>query len=404
MKIGIDITQLNYVGTGVANYTYQLVRHLLQQDKKNEYKLFFSSFRQPNNFYYLDDLKKLGAKIYRYRFPTCLLRVWWEKRNFFPIDWFTGRCDVFFFSDFLRPPVDKKTKGITTVHDLTWMLFPQYHTKNIINAHQVKLEKTIKYDDEIIVDSENTKKDLLNLYPQIKKDKIHVIYPGVDEQFRKINDAKKIEEVINKYLKRFPFYVSSFILYVGAIEPRKNLDKAIRIFHQLINLPVRRKQSLNIKKILKQAQDDNNNPFDYSDFKFLIIGRAGWKNEKIFQLVNQLNLKKKVLFLGYVADEDLPYFYNKAKATIYLSSYEGFGLPPVEAAKCQTPVLLYQNSSLKEIFNEKYPYAKEGKELETLKSLIDHPINPEKYLKKEFSWKKTANEFLCLINNLVNDY
>lgn len=373
MRIGIDITQLNYIGTGVANYTYQLVRNLLLLDKKNQYHLFYSSFRQPKNFYYLDELKKLGANVYAYCFPSSFLQFLWGKNHFLPIDWFTGKCDIFFFSDFLRPPLSTATKGITTVHDLTWKLYPSYHTKKVIDAHKQKIKKTIQFGDEIIIDSENTKEDLLRLFPHIKNDKVHVIYPGVDERFKKINDRRMINKVINKYLKRSKFYFPRFILYVGAIEPRKNLDRAIKVFYQLIQ-----------KK-------------NFSNYYFLIIGKAGWKNKKIYQLVKNLNLENKVLFLGYVEDKDLPYFYSGAKATIYLSSYEGFGLPPVESAKCQTPVLLYQNSSLKEIFNEKYPYTKEGEELSTLIYLLNSKINPENYLAKDFSWKETAKKFLTII-------
>lgn len=377
MIIGIDITQLNYIGTGVANYTFQLVKNLLLLDKKNKYKLFYSSFRRPNNFYYLDELKKLGGKIYAYRFPPSSLNFLWGKNHLIPIDWFTGKVDVFFFSDFLRPPLAKETKGITTIHDLTWKLYPDYHTQTVIEAHEKKIEKTLKFGDEIIVDSKNTKKDLLNLYPKIKKNKVHVIYPGVDERFKKIDDTKMVEKVLKKYLAfNFEFLNFNYLLYVGAIEPRKNLDKAINIFHQLIN---------SSKK--------------YSQYKFLIIGKAGWKNEKIYQMVKDLNLENKVLFLGYVKDEDLPYFYSSAKATFYLSSYEGFGLPVVESAKCQTPVLLYQNSSLKEIFTNDYPYTKGGEELSTLIYLINSKINLESYLTKDFSWKETAEKFLTLIEN-----
>lgn len=378
MKIGIDVTQLNYLGTGVANYTYQLVKHLLLIDKKNEYRLFYSSFRQPNNFY-LNELKSLGAKIYSYRFPPYLLRIWWGRRSFFPIDWFTGYCHIFFFSDFLRPPLSGKTKGITTIHDLTWKLYPKFHKKNIIKTHQIKLEKTIKYGDEIIVDSKNTKKDLLTLYPQIKEKKVHVIYPGVDERFKPIKDKQKIKKVLKKYLSlKNRKQTFNYFLYVGAIEPRKNLDRAIEVFHQFQN---------------------NRHLTKTTNYKLLIIGQAGWKNEYIFKLVKKLKLKDKVVFVGFVEDEDLPYFYSGAKVTFYLSSYEGFGLPPLESAKCQTPVLLYQNSSLKELFNNQYPYAKEKEELKTLKYLLEKKINPERYLKNEFSWEKTANKILKLFEN-----
>lgn len=134
-----------------------------------------------------------------------------------------------------------------------------------------------------------------------------------------------------------------------------------------------------------------------NNLKFLIIGRAGWKNEKIFSLVKDLKLEDKVIFLGYVEDKDLPYFYSQALATIYLSEYEGFGIPPLESAYCRTPVLLYKNSSLKELFDDNYPYTEKGRELETLIYLIKNKVNPKKFLKKDFSYKKTAEEFLKLI-------
>jgi len=122
MKIGIDITMLVYTGSGVANYTFNLVKNLLKIDKENEYRLFYSSFRRPKNFYYLNELKRLGGKIYEYRFPPTLLQLWWSKLNIIPVEWFIGKVDAYFSSDFLRPPLLKGTKGITTVHDLTWKI------------------------------------------------------------------------------------------------------------------------------------------------------------------------------------------------------------------------------------------------------------------------------------------
>ena len=139
MIIGVDVTMLVYAGSGVANYTYNLVKALLEIDKKNEYRLFYSSFRRPKNFYYLDKLKKAGGKIYNFRFPPSLLKLWWSRFHVIPVEWFIGKVDVFFSSDFLRPPLLLGTKGITTVHDLTWKIYPQFHEQRIIDAHPIKL-------------------------------------------------------------------------------------------------------------------------------------------------------------------------------------------------------------------------------------------------------------------------
>ena len=171
-----------------------------------------------------------------------------------------------------------------------------------------KLKKTIKYSDKIIVDSKNTKNDLLRLYPQINKNNVYVIYPGIDERFKPINDKKKFEKVLKKYLTlNSSLLTSSFLLYVGAIEPRKNLDLAIDVFHQLIadyRLPITKHQPLITN--------------------FIITGRAGWKNENVFKKIKDLKLENKVKFIGFVEDEDLPYIYNAAALTVYLSTYEGF--------------------------------------------------------------------------------
>src|SRR3989339_1499001 len=227
MKIGIDITMLVYAGSGVANYIYNFVKTLLKIDHQNEYRLFYSSFRRPKNFYYLKELKKLGGKIYQYPFPPTLLKIIWGRLNIIPIEWFTGKVDVFFFSDFLRPPLLPGTKGITTIHDLTWKLFPKYHEERIIRAHEKKLDKTIKYNDAIIVDSINTKQDLLRLYPQINEDKVIVLYPGIGEQFKQI-DNDKIKQILTKY----SILNTKYLLYVGAIEPRKNLVRSIEVFSE----------------------------------------------------------------------------------------------------------------------------------------------------------------------------
>jgi glycosyltransferase involved in cell wall biosynthesis len=391
MLIGIDISQLVYQGSGVFNYTYNLVKNLLSYNNQilchscesrnpYTYKLFFAAKNPFKKYPFLEEFKNLGARIYRYPIPMKLQKFLWQKNDFLSINRLIGRCNIFYSSDFLRPKTDKNVRGITTIHDLTWKLYPEYHTKDVIYAHEKKLEKTIKYNDEIIVDSENTKNDLLKLYPQIKEEKVHVIYPGVGESFKKINDKKAIKKVINKYLKSYKLQVTSYMLYVGAIEPRKNLDVAIKVFHKLLNtkyLPL--------------------------DTKFLIIGRAGWKNEKIFQLVKNLNLEDKVIFLGYVEDKDLPYFYSGATLTFYLSSYEGFGLPPLESLTCGTPVLAGNNSSMKETLPRKF-LVNEKDEEEIYKKVIEilekkPKINLEK-IKQKFSWQKLAKNIALLFERL----
>ena len=384
MKIGIDITMLVYAGSGVANYTFNLVKTLLEIDKKNEYRLFYSSFRRPKNFYYLDQLKKLGGKIYDFPFPPSLLKIIWGKFNIIPIELFTGKVDVFFFSDFLRPPLLKGTKGLTTVHDLTWKLFPEYHTKDVIEAHQKKLEKTIEFGDTIIVDSENTKNDLLKLYSQTKPNKINVIYPGIGNEFKPNDNKQKLTDILKKYntiaTNHYSLATNHYLLYVGAIEPRKNLTLATEVFYQLIT-----------------------NHSSLSALKFVIVGRAGWKNEDVFRSIKQLGLEDRVIFTGFVEDEDLPYLYRGARLTVYLSSYEGFGLPPIESLACGTPVIAGDNSSMRETIDKKFlvDVTDKNKILEKMKYLLSNKIKINaNEIQERFNWRESAREFLKIINDL----
>lgn len=370
MNIGIDVSMLVYQGSGVASYTYNLVRSLLTYHKNHHYHLFYSSLRKPSHFPYLDALRTLGATVFELPIPTRVWRMLWNQLHVFPVEWITGKVDIFHSSDYLRPPLSSGTRAVTTIHDLTWKKFPQYHTSDVIEAHRRKLEKTVQYQDKIIVDSLNTKNDLLYYYPAIQAENVFVIYPGIDEKFFPIKDKSTIKKILGKYNIKYP---KKYLLYVGAIEPRKNLDTAIEIFSKLVAIK------------------------EYADFEFLIVGRAGWKNEHIYNTVKTLNLGKKMTFVGFVEDADIPFFYNAASVFVYLSLYEGFGLPPLEAMRCGVPVLMYKNSSLQELVPTNFLFAKPKEELEIIKQLIDKKISVDEDHLNKFTWEKYCAEFLEVI-------
>ncbi|TRZ53275.1 glycosyltransferase family 1 protein, partial [bacterium] len=349
MKIGIDITTLAYQGFGVTNYTYNLVKKLLTIDKENEYHLFYSSFHRSKNSSYLEEFKKLGATVHEYHIPLSVLQFLWGKLDIFPVEWLIGKMDIFYFSDFLRPPLLKGARGITTIHDLVWKIYPQFHEDWIVEAHVKKMKKTIKYRDTIIVDSQSTKNDLTKYFPEINTKKIHVVYPGIGGSFRPINDQQKIQAILKKYQIGDN---DTFLFYVGAIEPRKNLTLSIEVFSELIK--------------------DN----QFSDYYFCIAGKAGWKNEDVFKTISRLNLKNKVKLIGFVEDEDLPYLFGAARLTVYLSNYEGFGLPPLESLACGTKVIAGDNSSLKETVDKDFlvDVNDKGMILEKMRYLLKNKI------------------------------
>jgi len=181
MKIGIDISQTAYKGTGVAEYVSRLVESLLKIDKENEYILFFSSLRRkiPNIKHQITNkFKTPNSKfqIKTFKFPLTLLDFLWNKLHIFPIENFIGEIDVFLSSDWVQPP-SKKAKLVTVVHDLTPWKYPKTLDAKIVAVHKRKMKWVKKECDLIICDSENTKRDLVKILGFDKR-KLRVIYPG----------------------------------------------------------------------------------------------------------------------------------------------------------------------------------------------------------------------------------
>jgi len=181
MKIGLDVSQIVFQGTGVAQYTKKLVENLLRIDKKNEYVLFGSSLRQKKS---LDDYlaglrKRKNVSARTFSLPPLLLEFLWNKLHIFPIEWFIGRIDVFLSSDWLQPPT--KARKVTTIHDLIVYKYPEaFQSKgghDIVVNQKRRLAWVKKECDLIICDSQATKKDVVDIL-KIPEKKTRVIYPG----------------------------------------------------------------------------------------------------------------------------------------------------------------------------------------------------------------------------------
>jgi glycosyltransferase involved in cell wall biosynthesis len=162
----------------------------------------------------------------------------------------------------------------------------------------------------------NSKRDIQNIY-KISENKISVIGEGVDNRFKTISNKQLLDRVRKKY--HLP---KRFILFVGTIEPRKNLPLLLSAFAKIK---------------------------DKFGIKLIVVGKLGWKYENIFNTASQLKIKNDFIFTGFVEDNDLPAIYNLAKVFVYPSYYEGFGLPVLEAMACGCPVITSSTSSLSEI-------------------------------------------------------
>ncbi len=177
MKIGIDISQLAYPNTGVANYLGQLVEHLLMVDEKNEYILFYSSLRSPiQKSKFKSQKYKSKFKIKSYRIPPKVLDLMWNKLHIAPIEWFVGDVDLFITSDWTEPPV-KKAKKATIIYDMVVFKYPEETADIIQDVQKRKLKWVKKESDAILTISESSKKDIVEILG-IAEEKIKVVYPG----------------------------------------------------------------------------------------------------------------------------------------------------------------------------------------------------------------------------------
>ncbi len=177
MKIGVDISQLVYINTGVANYLSQLIGHLLDKDRENEYILFFSSLRGNIQRLDLNLASKKNVSLKKYNFPPGLLDLLWNKMHVMPIEWLIGDIDVFITSDWTEPP-SLKAKKISILYDLIVYTNPQETDKKIIQTQKRKLKWAVKEDSRFICISESTKKDA-EKWLNLSRDKLEVVYPGV---------------------------------------------------------------------------------------------------------------------------------------------------------------------------------------------------------------------------------
>ncbi len=361
MKIGIDISQIVYQGTGVANYTRHLVENLLKVDKKNQYILFFSSLRRKLTPMNQPSFPKKSKKVIvkKFKFPPSFLHILWNQLHVFPVEKLTGSIDIFHSSDWTQPPT--LAKKITTIHDLTTLRCPESQHPQIIKIQKARLNQVKKEADLILCDSLSTKKDVVKLL-KIPSKKIKVVYLAVDKIFKPEKDKNKIKKTRQKY--KIP---GDYILSVATREPRKNLKSTIEAF-------------LKLKP---------------KNLKLVLVGKYGWGKD--------IHSQKNILKIGFVPKEDLPLLYSGAKVFVYPSLYEGFGLPVLESLSCGCPVVTSNLSSLPEITSKAAILVNPQNTKEISKAIYTILYNTklaaeftEKGLKqaKKFSWKKTATETL----------
>jgi len=261
---------------------------------------------------------------------------------------------------------------VTSVHDISFKRHPEFFRLKDRLILDAGFKRASKRAAKILALSEYTKKEMLDLY-DIRPEKIAVVYPGVDEQFKPMDRDICRATIADKYGVSSPF-----ILTLGVIQPRKNLPRLLEGFAKL-------------KEADKSAPD------------LVIVGKYGWKETNLLERIAELKLSEHVILTGYAPQEDLPVFYNAADVFIYPSVYEGFGLPPLEAMACGTPVITGNQTSLPEVIGEAGimvgPYDPAAFTKALVNVLSNETLRAEmssKGLKQasKFTWDKTATQVL----------
>jgi glycosyltransferase involved in cell wall biosynthesis len=318
LSIGIDVSRTAREKTGVGYYVSNLVESLASIDQYNEYILYpyfwhcfppdYQNISIPNraNFWLHRDAQPLDQ----------IIRAWRSSKP----DRVLGPIDVL-HSPNLTAPRLKQAKLVVTIHDLSYVVYPEFHTRENLRFSRRQTAMAIKYAAKIIAVSHHTKKDLMGYY-SIPEERIHVIHHASRKAYYPERDIAFIQSS----LMRLSIF-KNFILFVGSLEPRKNVRTLLKAYAEYLKA-------------------------DSDQYLLVIAGGRGWLNDDLYALVTELGVEQHIKFLGYVQESDLRCLYSVAKVFVYPSLYEGFGLPPLEAMACGAPVITSYTSSLPEVVGD----------------------------------------------------
>lgn len=372
-KIGIDARMLGFAQTGIGNYIRHLIAGIFEHDKKHNYAIFLLPEEYDNLKVPSDRIKKVMVKSRWYG---------WKEQFEFPLEIYRQNLDLMHFTHF-NSPILHFGKSIVTIHDITPFFFPGHKMKSLarkIGFRAVFYSSVIKASKVIAV-SENTKNDIMKHFG-IGKDKIEVIYEGVDGQFSHIQDVQKINALKGKYSLKKPF-----IFYTGVWRNHKNLVGLIKAFSIL-----KKRYGLEYDLVLGGNED----PY-YPEV------RSAWE---------KLGVSENIKRVGFIPQAELPLFYNAADLFVIPSFYEGFGLIGLEAFASGAPVVSSKRTSLPEIlgnaalyFNPDDPeeMARTMKLVLEDKKLYNDLIARGKERVKLFSWEKMAKETLEIYETILKN-
>ena len=367
MKVALELQPCCWDRSGIGTYTYELAKRLNDREGLEFCGNLFNFLGRRDNREALSDIKMPITT--NHTMPYGLYRRIWK---YLPIPYhalFPNRADISVFFNFIVPP---RLEGyvITTIHDLTYLRYPE--TMKASNLEHLKqgMLYSINRSDRIITVSEFSKRELQELLA-VPSEKIDIVYNApslIDE----ITDYSVISK---KYKIQFPY-----ILFVGTIEPRKNISRLLRAFDRLKSMY-------------------------HIPHQLVLAGGRGWMDTEIFQTAQEVRYSKDIVFTGYVSNAEKNALYRAASVFVFPSIYEGFGIPPLEAMACGCPVVCADVASIPEVVGDAAELVDPFME-ESIAQGIWRVLSDEIYAKKliqkgferarRFSWDVSADQ-LCSI-------
>ena len=361
-KIGINAHLLSpvsgYRRAGIHQYIAQVLRNLPRLNSRSHYTIYTRDCASIE--------EREGFKVVSSSWPTekRSVRILWEQVSW-PIQIEQEQFDLLHSMAFVSPILNK-IPTIVTVYDLSFVHFPDtFPALQRLYLHS-QTARSVRSARRVITISEASRQDLHDFF-EIPLDKIDVVLPGVDQVFRSVP-----ADQVNAFREKQGI-TGRFILHVGTLQPRKNVPVLLEAFS------------------LSRAKGT----------VLVLAGAKGWQYDEIFAMIKDLGLERRVHFTGYVADQELPLWYNAADALVFPSIYEGFGMPVLEAMACGTPVIAARTSSIPEAGGEAALYF-EPQDAAALARHIDSVLDDDRLAKhmqqsgleqaQKFSWEQAGIE------------
>lgn len=366
MRIGIEITPIGATPTGVGYYTRHLLAELVRQRQDHSYVGFASGVRAL-------DLSGIPIPFRRMPVPTRLLYTLWNATGMPRVDRFLGGVDVYHAVNYVLPPLARAAR-VLTVHDLAFLRHPKWCSPKIVGPFSRTIVRHVQRAHAVIACSQATRGDILELL-DAKPERVHVVYEAADALFRPVDRTlaqKRVQDALG--------VAPPYLLFVGAIEPRKNIATLLQAF-AAARLPHR----------------------------LVLAGGWGWNSASIPEEAVRLGIMDRLVFTGYVRDRSLfPALYSAADLFVFPSWYEGFGLPVIEAMACGCPVVCSTAASLPEVGGDAPEYVApedvDGLAAALVRISEDAALREDMRAKglrqaHQFSWERCAAETLACYGN-----